>query len=139
LPLLLLLVFGVLDFGRAFKTKIILTNAAREGTHYFMYDQADYQSGSFPKTKNTVAAEAFNSGVEVDPFTDVDVFCYLDANNNGIVDSGEVPNEYDCSGFGNKRSTIVVTVEKPFTFVMFDWLFKNILNKITGEARMLVP
>lgn len=31
LPLLLVLVFGIIDFGRAFQTWITLTNAAREG------------------------------------------------------------------------------------------------------------
>lgn len=31
LPLLLVLVFGIVDFGRAFQTWITLTNAAREG------------------------------------------------------------------------------------------------------------
>jgi len=34
LPLLLLLVLGIIDFGRAFNNYIIITNAAREGARY---------------------------------------------------------------------------------------------------------
>jgi Flp pilus assembly protein TadG len=139
LPLLLLLVFGVLDFGRAFKTKIVLTNAAREGTHYFMYNKEDYKT-EFAETINTVIAEAFNSGVEINTTPPgegtVDVFCFTDKNENGIVDSDE--NDADCSGEGIKRATIVVTVKIPFKPVMFGW-FGDLLDTISGESRMLVP
>jgi hypothetical protein len=34
LPVLLLLVLGAMDFGRLFKTKIFVTNAAREGANF---------------------------------------------------------------------------------------------------------
>jgi Flp pilus assembly protein TadG len=34
LPVLILLVGGIVDFGRAFYTQVVLTNAAREGTRY---------------------------------------------------------------------------------------------------------
>ena len=43
LPLLLVLVFGAIDFGRLFYTKTVLTNAAREGAYYLVshHDDAD--------------------------------------------------------------------------------------------------
>ena len=41
LPVLLLLIFGVLEFGRAFQTKLVMENAAREGANYFIYDVDD--------------------------------------------------------------------------------------------------
>jgi hypothetical protein len=37
LPILLLLVMGALEFGRAYIAKIVITNAAREGAYYLSY------------------------------------------------------------------------------------------------------
>jgi len=137
LPLLLLLVFGVLEFGRAFKTKIILTNAAREGSHYFMYDKADY-TGGFVKTTDTVVAEAFNSGIMIDP-SKVEIFCFIDSNNNGVADSSETLSSapgVNCNGDGPTRSTVVVIVTYDFNPVLLGW-FGTLT--IGGESRMLVP
>lgn len=39
LPLLLLLIGGMVDFGRMFFTEVMLTNAAREGARSAMYGQ----------------------------------------------------------------------------------------------------
>ena len=138
LPLLLLLVFGVLEFGRAFKIKIVLTNAAREGTHYFMYDKADYLAGSFPKTTETVVTEALNSGIVLDP-SRVTVFCFIDSNDNGVADSSEtVPSAAgaNCKGNGPDRSTVVARVTYDFIPVLLGW-FGSLT--IQGESRMLVP
>lgn len=41
LPILLLLVFGVVDFGRALFTQVTLTQAAREGARLAALDQPD--------------------------------------------------------------------------------------------------
>jgi Flp pilus assembly protein TadG len=35
LPILLMLILGAMDFGRMYYTKIVLTNAAREGASYY--------------------------------------------------------------------------------------------------------
>ena len=61
LPILLLLILGVMDFGRMFYTKMVLTNAAREGANYLAY---------FPEDANNVymAAiydEANSSNVDI--------------------------------------------------------------------------
>ncbi|GGB43479.1 hypothetical protein GCM10011492_38090 [Flexivirga endophytica] len=40
LPLLVLLIGGMVDFGRAFYTEVTLTNAAREGARSAMYGNA---------------------------------------------------------------------------------------------------
>jgi len=45
LPILLLLVLGTMDYGRMFFTKIILTNAAREGANYLAYFPEDADNG----------------------------------------------------------------------------------------------
>jgi len=42
LPLLLLIIFGIIDFSRAFFVYVNLTNAAREGTRYGLVNPRDY-------------------------------------------------------------------------------------------------
>ena len=64
LPLLLLLVLGVMDFGRMFYTKMILTNAAREGANYLAYFPEDADNG-YVDTFAAIYDEAKSSNVEV--------------------------------------------------------------------------
>jgi len=40
LPILLLLIIGAMDFGRMVYTKMVITNAAREGANYFATNKA---------------------------------------------------------------------------------------------------
>ena len=42
LPVLLLVILGAMDFARLFTTKIVLTNAAREGASYLSNHPADF-------------------------------------------------------------------------------------------------
>ena len=51
LPLLLVLVFGIIDFGRAFNAQVTLTQAAREGARL-----AALCNSSSPSTCGTVAS-----------------------------------------------------------------------------------
>ena len=64
LPILLLLILGVIDFGRMFYTKMILTNAAREGANYLAYFPEDANNG-YVDTFATIYDEANSSNVEV--------------------------------------------------------------------------
>ena len=64
LPILLLLILGVMDFGRMFYTKMILTNAAREGANYLAYFPEDANNG-YVDTFVTIYDEAKSSNVEV--------------------------------------------------------------------------
>lgn len=70
LPILLLLVVGALEFGRLFFTKIVVTNAAREGAYYLSLhpdDKNECISGvCFQGTRQAVKDEANNSGITVD-------------------------------------------------------------------------
>jgi Flp pilus assembly protein TadG len=63
LPLLLLLILGAMDFGRMFYTKIILTNAAREGANYLARNYHDTDFINIAKT--AIKNEANSSGVTV--------------------------------------------------------------------------
>jgi len=119
LPLLLILVLGVLEFGRAFQTKIVLTNAAREGTHYFIYDPED--SGSFTNTIAATVAEANNSGVRITP-SDVTVHCYVGATVDDTCPAG---------------STVEVWVQNMFELTIIGSFIDPL--PINSDARMLVP
>lgn len=41
LPIILLVVFGIIDFGRIFNAQIILSNSAREGSRYAALGKTD--------------------------------------------------------------------------------------------------
>ena len=74
LPLLLVLVLGAMDFGRMFYTKIVLTNAAREGANYLSYHTSDatvYEGHSNPyqNTFKAIKEEADSSGIDPDLLT----------------------------------------------------------------------
>ncbi|WP_457963121.1 pilus assembly protein [Arthrobacter sp. D1-29] len=59
LPLLLMLVLGTIEFGRAYNAQITLTNAAREGVRVMAI--AKDQAGARTAAKN--AAAAVSSGI----------------------------------------------------------------------------
>ena len=69
LPLLLLIVFGVLDLGRAFHAAIVITNAARVGARYGM----DYP-GNYNGILAAARAEAVGSGIDLTTST-IDAYC----------------------------------------------------------------
>ncbi len=64
LPILLVLILGVMDFGRMFYTKMILTNAAREGANYLAYFPEDANNG-YVDTFAAISNEANSSNIEV--------------------------------------------------------------------------
>ena len=71
LPILLILVLGAMDFGRLFTTKIVLTNAAREGVNYLSENpddqgNCDVNGVCYLETISVIQEEANNSGVTID-------------------------------------------------------------------------
>ncbi|MHB1319481.1 MAG: TadE/TadG family type IV pilus assembly protein [Anaerolineae bacterium] len=68
LPLLLLLVAAVADFGRAFNSYIVINNAAREGARFA---GRMYQTPSVDKfIRRAVIQEADNSGLDLEGVTE---------------------------------------------------------------------
>lgn len=65
LPFLLVLVICALEFGRLFYTKLVITNAAREGAYYLATHASDYDlySGTAPNAVIAAENEADNSGI----------------------------------------------------------------------------
>ena len=58
LPLFLMLLFGIIDFGRAYSASVTLTNAVREGARYGITGQTAANIQSRTKT----AAGPYNDG-----------------------------------------------------------------------------
>jgi Flp pilus assembly protein TadG len=69
LPILLLLIVGVFDLGRAFHALITITNAAREGARYGTLHASD-EDGMVQAAVN----EAAGSGIDITT-GDVDISC----------------------------------------------------------------
>jgi hypothetical protein len=76
LPILLLLIFGAIDFGRMFFIKIALTNAAREGANYLAWHPEEVSATNFVNmdldddtieaVEAVIKAEAESLGIEID-------------------------------------------------------------------------
>ena len=131
LPLVVFLILGALEFGRAFQTKIVLENAAREGSHYFIYDTEDVSnSPAFNNTHLAIISEASNSGVNITT-SDITIQCFSDTNGNGTIDSSEL--DANCSS----GSTIDVEVSVDFSLAVIG-AFTDPLP-ITSNARMFIP
>lgn len=131
LPLVVFLVLGALEFGRAFQTKIVLENAAREGTHYFIYDTDDVNNTpAFSNTQTAIISEAANSGVTITA-ADITIQCFTDDNTNGLIDTGE--EDANC----DSGSTVDVEVTIDFNLAVIG-AFTDPLP-ITSDARMFIP
>ncbi|MGC9523155.1 MAG: TadE/TadG family type IV pilus assembly protein [Anaerolineae bacterium] len=65
LPLLLLLVAAVADFGRAFNSYIVITNAAREGARVGAWMPEHTHENDMTYIEGSVLREALNSGVDL--------------------------------------------------------------------------
>ncbi len=121
LPILLLLVIGALDFGRAFYIKVGLENAAREGAYYMVYNTTAGKASGFALAKTAVQIEAQDSGFPI-PTDKIIVKCMQGGTQNNACPSG---------------STVIVTVQYEFQFVVSRFLGGPI--QLTNEARMLIP
>ena len=70
LPLLLVLIIGAIEIGRLFFTKIVVTNAAREGAYYYATNPSSTDLTTLQSRAELAArAEAANSGVAIDNVT----------------------------------------------------------------------
>ncbi len=119
LPLLVLIIFGVLDLGRAFYSLIAITNAAREGARYGAY-HADDMAVGWTGVVAAVRREAAGSGIDLSS-SPINVAC-PDFNVDWWCDRGE---------------PITVSVSYDFDLLL-GWLLPSPIQ-ITRDAKMMVP
>ena len=120
LPLLLLIVFGVLDLGRAFHAAIVITNAARVGVRYGMDYYNDYNG-----IRDAALTEAQGSGIVLTT-DNVDAYC-IDP-----LDSANFP--FPCSS----GTPIRVTVTYDFTLIL-GFVLPDPTIQIYRDTEMMVP
>jgi hypothetical protein len=66
LPLLLLIIFGVIDLGRAFYTSVVLSNVAREGARFAALNYSRTDIGDIKVAiRQAALLEAEGSGVQL--------------------------------------------------------------------------
>ena len=111
IPLLLLIVFGVLDLGRLFHASITIANAAREAARYGTFDPSDVAG-----IVDAAHAEAQGSGIDLSGST-IGVTCP--------------------EGCGSGLS-VRVTIQYPFQLVM-GLVFANPNLTLGGSAEMMMP
>jgi Flp pilus assembly protein TadG len=109
LPLLILIISGVADFGRAYHDYIIISNASREGARFASHFP-DNESG----IQSTTANEALNSGITIQSSL-VSV--------TGLNSVGGNP--------------ITVTVEYPFRTIMGQIVGVSTIT-LTARSQMLI-
>ncbi len=98
LPILILLVFGVVEFGRAYNAQVTLTHAAREGVR----ELAITQNSSSASTK------AVDAAVSLDP-TDLTVTASSCTAGTDATLSVSYPFTYDIPLLGSQTITLTGT------------------------------
>lgn len=114
LPLLLMLVLGAIDFGRLFYTKIIITNAAREGA-YYLVSHTD-RANVITAATSAAEAEAQNAGL-----TSISV--------NFNPSSGWLPND-------EVEVTVTATVPGLLVLGLFDGIAQ--ISTLSSTVEMMV-
>jgi len=111
LPVLLLIVFGVLDLGRLFHVYITITNSSREGARFGSFDPSDVAG-----IRGAAKAEASGSGIAL----------------SDSMIAASCP-----SGCGSGLP-VRVTIDYPFQLVTGLFLANPNLN-LNSAAEMMVP
>jgi Flp pilus assembly pilin Flp len=111
LPLLVLIVFGLIDFGRAINAQITLTQAAREGARALSFGGSTYQA-------RAQAAAIGLSGVTVTELPDI----------KGVTGCP--------TGSGQAGDDAVVQVTYTFSFITPIGTFFGPTKTLTAEGRM---
>jgi Flp pilus assembly protein TadG len=123
LPILLLVVFGVLDLGRIFFATINLTNAAREGVRYLTLhpDDVTNPGGTFKGSKTAAVDEANYGGIPIS-LGDVTVSCSKTDPGSDYCDSGT-------------PATVTVTYD---FYLVLGWILPSPIT-LTRSAVMVIP
>jgi hypothetical protein len=122
IPVLVVIVVGLLDLGRAYFSVIIINNAAREGARYLSSHRSDLGDG-FSGTIDAAMQEAQGTIVTLTP-GDIDADC----TDNDDPSDGKCDTDYPYS------YPVFVTVQTTFNPIFWPGTFT-----FTRTASMLVP
>jgi Flp pilus assembly protein TadG len=133
LPILVLIIFGVLELGRAFFAFIAISNAAREGARVFTF-RPDVTTVANVQT--AVTTEVGNSPlVDKTKITSIQIECGIDsgAGYTYTVVTGSTSQIVPCSRWGS--ILVTVTYNHP---LIFDYFSLGTLT-LKRSAEMMVP
>ncbi len=138
LPLLVVLIVGLMDFGGAFNAKQILNNAAREGARYAANqnsDILDLESASAAQAVgNVVQNYLSNAGLKACTFTPpaspTTTYTYTGSPSGCSL---VINRAYDVTGTGTEISTHV-TLSYPYT-----WTIGRVIRLLPGTGTLNLP
>jgi Flp pilus assembly protein TadG len=122
IPVLVVIVVGLLDLGRAYFSVIIINNAAREGARYLSSHRSDLGDG-FSGTINAAMQEAQGTIVTLTP-GDIHADCT----------DNDSPSDGKCDTRSPYSYPVSVTVRTTFNPIFWPGTFT-----FTRSASMLVP
>ena len=114
LPLMLLVAVGIFEFGRAYQTWQVLTNAAREGARIAVLPGTDDASV-------TARVRTYMSDGQLD--TSATASATIDITRNNVIATG-----------GGSETASRVTVNYPFTFIMLQPIASMVAPSTTAGA-----
>ncbi len=121
LPLLVLIVAGLFDLGRAFFAYIVISNAAREGARYATLN-ADYMTGTCEAVKD----EALTSGITIID-SNITVTC-------GSPHTCPIAVGVGCA----LKQPVIVKVGYDYDDMIFKFFFKSGI-RLENQVEMLIP
>lgn len=130
-PILLLLILGAMDFGRMFYTKIVLTNAAREGANFLALNPKIKIGDNDPIERTVFPGH----------YTDMISFIEQEATSSGIDSSMlTIPEPESCC---TSYEEVAVTVQINGMNLIFGNLYQLFLPagetiNLSSTARMMV-
>lgn len=113
-PILLLLVFGIVEFGLAFRTNQIVTNAAREGARAAVVPSGNDETVIRELVRNRLTG----SGLDPEPA----IITFVCDGEEGL-----------CSSAGRTGTESEVTVQYPFRFLVLGPLMNYVCGDRCGE------
>lgn len=112
LPLVLLVSVGIFEFGRAFQTWQVITNAAREGARIAVLPNSTTAGVQSRVTSYLTAGQLPNAAGAT-----------VDVDRNGVLDIG-----------GASASASIVTVQYPFNFMVLNPVVRLVVGSSTLGA-----
>jgi Flp pilus assembly protein TadG len=140
LPVMFLMLFGTMDFGRVYFTGMAVASAARAGVQYGSLGGPG-KAGDAPNIRAAVQADASNQGLVVGNMTITpQTYCQCVGDSSAITNYNAGCTITSCSAYGDAgaaASYVEVTVAYTFS-TLVNWPGVPRTTNITRTARMRV-
>jgi hypothetical protein len=134
LPLIVLIVAGILDLGRAFFVSITITNSARSGARYGTVHVADTDPPYTQTICNTTVEEAKLSNIPI-TYSDVEISCGTPVT---CVNPYPYPLPITPSSGCTHNQSIIVSVDYLYDDMIFKFFFPSGIQ-MQRSIEMFIP